>query len=376
MEDQSNISEVSVALAARSYTIYIGEHLTPQVIDYLKSQYAGKSLYILTDDIVCDLYAVALRGQLKQHGFEKCYLHAVPSGEKSKSVESYAACLSWLAANGAKRDSLIIALGGGVVGDLAGFVAASYMRGIDFIQMPTTLLAQVDSSVGGKTAINIAEGKNLVGAFYQPKAVFCDSEVLKTLPEREMRAGYAEIYKYGLLWDAQFMAWLDDGHGAALLAHDQNDVHEAVKRCCEIKAEIVSEDEHEGGVRALLNLGHTFGHALEALCAYDDRLRHGEAVAIGMCLAARFSVRLGLITADDAAHIEAHLKSVGLPTAYADITDAPAINVDDMLSVMAKDKKAHAKGINFIVLKALGTAFITAKYQEDDLKAVLQEFIG
>ncbi len=376
MKDISDINVVDVHLAARSYKIYIGCNLNEQIADFIADYYGDKSLFILCDTSVEELYARPLTEALRAKGVDAPHIYSVPSGEQSKSVHIYADCLSWLAQEGARRDSLIIAVGGGVIGDLAGFVAASYMRGIDFIQVPTTLLAQVDSSVGGKTAINIPEGKNLVGAFYQPKAVFCDSAVLKTLPMRELRAGYAEIYKYGLLWDSAFMAWLEDGHAEALLKHDLHAVHYAVKRCCEIKAEIVSQDEREGGVRALLNLGHTFGHALEALCSYDDRLRHGEAVAIGMCLAARFSAKLGYLSSADVEIIEAHIRRVGLPSQYADIPDAPEITVDDMMKVMAKDKKADAKGINFVVMQALGRTKVTSSYAADDLHNVLHEFLN
>ena len=302
---------VNVALGARSYDIYIENDSLERATRFVASHYAGKSIFIITDQAVRSVCTDELVAAL-QNDFSDIKQFDVPSGEASKSVPMYGEILQWLACEGARRDSLIVAIGGGVVGDLAGFVAASYMRGIDFIQIPTTLLAQVDSSVGGKTAINIAAGKNLVGAFYQPKAVFCSSRALKSLPPREMRAGYAEIYKYGLLWDVSFMLWLHE-NGGRLLAHDAEAVHYAVGRCCEIKAEIVAKDERESGLRALLNLGHTFGHVLETLCEYDDRLRHGEAVSVGMCLAAELSEVMGHISADDTRSVVAHLKSVSLP---------------------------------------------------------------
>jgi 3-dehydroquinate synthase len=364
---------VSVALGERSYDIFIEDDCLGRAAGFVASHYKGRSIFIIADQAVSKICTDDLASAL-HNDFAEVKQFSVPSGEASKSVALYGDILQWLACEGARRDSLIIAVGGGVVGDLAGFVAASYMRGIDFIQIPTTLLAQVDSSVGGKTAINIAAGKNLVGAFYQPKAVFCSSKVLRSLPAREMRAGYAEIYKYGLLWDAGFMHWLHD-NAPRLLAHDADAVHYAVQRCCEIKAEIVAKDERESGLRALLNLGHTFGHVLETLCGYDDRLRHGEAVSIGMCLAADLSAVLGLISDDEKRNVAAHLKSVSLPTSYKDVSNRPETSVDEMMALMLRDKKANASGVTFIVLESLGRAVTNNTVSEADLRDVLARFI-
>jgi 3-dehydroquinate synthase len=364
---------VRVELGARSYDIYIEDDCTARACAFVRNDYAGKSIFVIADQAVNSLCADAVVAALKPD-FDKVELYSVPSGEASKSVDMYGDILQWLACQGARRDSLIIAIGGGVIGDLAGFIAASYMRGVDFIQIPTTLLAQVDSSVGGKTAINIAAGKNLVGAFYQPKAVFCSSSILKSLPVREMRSGYAEIYKYGLLWDAGFMVWLHD-NAARLLAHEADAVHYAVQRCCEIKAEIVAQDERESGLRALLNLGHTFAHVLETLCGYDDRLRHGEAVSIGMCLAAELSEKLGFIDAEDALTVSRHLKSLSMPTSYGDIANRPKTSVDEMVTLMYRDKKASAQGITFIVLERLGKAGCHSNVSENMLRDVLERFI-
>jgi 3-dehydroquinate synthase len=369
-----NPHKVAVSLADRSYEISIGAGLFDEAYDFLASRYSNKSIFVITDQAIISLFAQNFIDGLSNKGPD-ALVYSVPSGEGSKSIKQYWDLLEWLARSGAKRDSLIIALGGGVIGDLAGFVAASYMRGIAFIQIPTTLLAQVDSSVGGKTAVNIPAGKNLVGAFYQPQQVFCDSALLKTLPEREMRAGYAEIYKYGLLWDADFMHWLHE-NGAQLLKHDEAALHYAVKRCCEIKAEIVSKDEKESNIRALLNLGHTFAHALEALCLYDDRLRHGEAVSIGMCMAADLSYTLGHLSQGDVQDVVAHLKSVGLPTGYSDIKNKPEISTEAMLTLMLRDKKANAEGITFIAMERLGKAVVDTQVPEAKLREVLDRFIS
>lgn len=366
--------ELRVDLDARSYDIYIENDCKSRACAFVRSHYAGKSIFVIADQAVDAVCTQDMLAALTDD-FDVVRLFNVPSGEASKSVAMYADILQWLACEGARRDSLIVAIGGGVVGDLAGFVAASYMRGVDFIQMPTTLLAQVDSSVGGKTAINIAAGKNLVGAFYQPKAVFCSSAALTSLPAREMRSGYAEIYKYGLLWDVDFMAWLHE-NAARILAHDADAVHYAVQRCCEIKAEIVAQDERESGLRALLNLGHTFAHVLEALCGYDDRLRHGEAVSIGLCIAADLSAQLGLISEDDSANVAQHLKSLSMPTTYTDITDRPEMKVDEMVALMYRDKKANAQGITFVVLERLGKAVCNNEITEEMLRDVLGRFIA
>jgi len=266
---------------------------------------------------------------------------------------------------------MVIALGGGVIGDLTGFAASILRRGVDFIQIPTTLLAQVDSSVGGKTGINSSHGKNLIGAFHQPRAVLIDIALLDTLPRRELAAGYAEVAKYGLLGDAPFFSWLET-NAPSLFAGDAQSRIKAITKSCEMKASIVVEDETETGVRALLNLGHTFGHALEAATGYSSRLLHGEAVSIGMAQAFRFSERQGLCSKGDAARVERHLRAVGLPTRLSDIPGnlpAPA----KLLEIMRQDKKAVSGKLTFILVRSIGAAFITRDVAEKDVLAFLAE---
>jgi 3-dehydroquinate synthase len=270
---------------------------------------------------------------------------------------------------GVERGGLIVALGGGVIGDLTGFAAGILKRGVDFAQIPTTLLAQVDSSVGGKTAINTRQGKNLLGLFYQPRLVIADTDTMSTLPPRELRAGYAEVAKYGALGDADFFAWLEK-NGPKVIEKDQSSSIHAVAHSCRMKADIVARDEREAGDRALLNLGHTFGHALEAATGYSDRLLHGEGVAVGMALAFRLSVRLGLCPADDAARLEAHLKAVGLPSSIAEIPgERPS--PDLLLEHMAHDKKASGGRLVFILARGLGKAFVTKDVPVDAVRDIL-----
>ena len=278
------------------------------------AQFPGRTFRIVTDAAVAAHYLAPLQQALGKTGLQSRQPVILPSGEATKSFARFEAVCEALLASKIDRRTMLIALGGGVIGDLAGFVAASLLRGLDFIQMPTTLLAQVDSSVGGKTGINTQAGKNLVGAFHQPRLVLADLDSLATLPRREMLAGYAEVIKYGLIIDAPFFAALEK-NGPALLAGDQAAQLTAVQRSCALKAAIVGRDPHEHGERALLNLGHTFGHALEALLGYDGRLLHGEGVAIGMILALDLSVRLGLCPADELARVRAHYAAVGLPGA-------------------------------------------------------------
>jgi shikimate kinase / 3-dehydroquinate synthase len=295
----------------------------------------------------------------------------VAAGEKSKSFETYAHVCDALLAARLERGDAVIALGGGVIGDLAGFAAATVRRGMRLIQMPTTLLAQVDSSVGGKTGINSVHGKNLVGAFHQPVLVIADTAALETLPRREFRAGYAEVIKYGLLGDAAFFTWLEaDWQG--VFAGGAQRIH-AISTSCKAKAAIVGRDEYEAGERALLNLGHTFGHALERVTAYDtERLVHGEAVAIGMACAFRFSARRGLCPAEDAARVEAHLKAVRLPVHMSAIPgfDATAAAI---LDAMYQDKKVVQGALTFVLARAIGDCFIAKTIEPNDVRAFLQD---
>jgi 3-dehydroquinate synthase len=273
-----------------------------------------------------------------------------------------------------ERRDVVVALGGGVIGDLAGFAAAVLRRGVRFVQIPTSLLAQVDSSVGGKTGINSVHGKNLIGAFHQPALVLADTALLDTLPARDFRAGYAEVVKYGALGDADFFAWLE-ANGPALAAGDALARAHAVRRSCEMKAAIVVRDETEQGERALLNLGHTFGHALEAATGYSDRLLHGEGVAIGLALAAQLSARLDLCAQEEPSRVVAHLRAMGLPAALADVPgDLP--DADGLLALMAQDKKVEAGRARFVLLHRLGAAFVSADVPPEAVRALLAEELG
>jgi len=295
----------------------------------------------------------------------------LPPGESSKSFTQLAALCDRLLAAGIERRDRIIALGGGVIGDLAGFAAAILRRGVDFIQMPTSLLAQVDSSVGGKTGINSAHGKNLIGAFHQPVAVITDISLLDTLPERELAAGYAEVAKYGLLGDRDFFEWLEGGAAAIMRGDSQARIH-AIRKSCEAKARIVAEDETETGVRALLNLGHTFGHALEAATGYSQRLLHGEGVAIGMVQAFRFSERRGLCAPGTAERVARHLGSAGLPVHASEIPGVlPPPSA--LLDFMRQDKKAQAGKLTFILARGIGEAFIARDVADADVIEFLNE---
>ena len=340
--------ELNVQLAERSYPIRIGSGLLR----------AGCEMHgpvmLVSDSHVGPLYAEAVKAAI---GRPDCPVWLMPAGEQEKNLSRFCELLEAMAAHRLTRDSTVLALGGGVVGDLAGFAAACYMRGIAFVQIPTSLLAMVDSSVGGKTAVDLGAGKNLVGAFHQPKAVWIDTDVLATLPAREYRAGLAEVVKYGALGDATFFAWLES-HAPALAAGEPQALAEAITRCCAQKAGIVARDETEQGERALLNFGHTFGHALEVLLDYRA-LVHGEAVAIGMQLAADYSSRLGLAPAADAERLRALLQAFGLPVTVPDGLRAP-----DILDRMRLDKKALHGRLRLILWHGIGQAFIA-----DDIDA-------
>jgi 3-dehydroquinate synthase len=294
----------------------------------------------------------------------------LPAGEQTKDIAHFEKLLNEILGRGIERDTSLLALGGGVVGDITGFAAACALRGIDFVQAPTTLLAQVDSSVGGKTGINSPHGKNLIGAFHQPRLVLADSRVLRTLPRREMLAGYAEVVKYGLIAEETFFAWLE-GHGADLIDGDPAIIRHAVVASCKAKAAIVAEDEKERGARALLNLGHTFGHALEAETGFGGTLLHGEAVAIGMAMAFDMSVRLGLCPVEDAARVRRHLGAVGLPTG-TNFTNSIVWSPKRLIGHMAKDKKVTGGQLTFILARGIGKAFVTRDVPEGELAAFME----
>jgi 3-dehydroquinate synthase len=363
-------ASVAVDLGARSYDIAIGEGLIKEAGRRLRPLLKRPLTAIVTDETVAKLHLDTLRASLADAGIESKTI-VLPAGEATKSYRHLAETCDGLLAAGIERRDMVIALGGGVIGDLAGFAAAVLRRGVDFIQIPTTLLAQVDSSVGGKTGINSAHGKNLIGAFHQPRAVLIDIALLDTLPRRELAAGYAEVAKYGLLGDAPFFTWLEN-HATSIFSGDAQARIKAITRSCEMKARIVAEDETETGVRALLNLGHTFGHALEAATGYSSRLLHGEGVSIGMAQAFRFSERLSLIAKGQAARVETHLRAVGLPTRIADI-DGTLPEPRKLLEIMRQDKKAVAGKLAFILVRGIGDAFIARDVEEKDVLAFLAE---
>ena len=346
---------VRVDLAGRGYDIWIGPGLIGQAGAHIGPLLARPATVIVTDETVAGLHLEALKAGLAAEGIGAEAIVLAP-GEATKSMAELTGLLERLLALKVERDDLIVALGGGVIGDLAGFAAAVLRRGVDFVQVPTTLLAQVDSSVGGKTGVNAAHGKNLIGAFHQPRLVLADTYVLETLPDREFLAGYAEVAKYGLLGDAKFFEWLEK-NAADMLAGDQAARIHAVRRCCEMKAGIVARDEHERGERALLNLGHTFGHALEAVTGYSARLLHGEAVAIGLALAFETSARMGLCAQECPSRVRAHLAAMGMKTDLADIAgDLP--DADGLMALMAQDKKVRQGRLTFILARGIGEAFV------------------
>ena len=357
------MQRLEVGLGARSYPILVGEGLIDRADVF--ERVPGGAVLVVTNEVVAPLYLERVRGALGSRRVESVVL---PDGERHKTLDAVARVIDALVAARVNRDGCVVALGGGVVGDVAGFAAACYQRGIDYVQVPTTLLAQVDSSVGGKTGVNHPGGKNLVGAFHQPRAVIADTGTLCTLPERELRAGYAEVLKYGLALDAGFLQWLE-AHGQAVLALEPAAVAQAVRRCCELKAAVVAEDEREHGRRALLNFGHTFGHAIEAAEGYGAWL-HGEAVATGMVMAADLSRRLGWIAAGDAERARALVARAGLPVV------APRIGAARARELMGLDKKVLGGRIRLVLLRAPGVAVVTGEYDDDALSATLAAGFG
>ncbi|MEJ0025590.1 MAG: 3-dehydroquinate synthase [Rhizomicrobium sp.] len=358
---------LTVSLAERSYPIHIGPGLLSRAGELLKP-FARGPLPVVTDSHLGEMHLAALLDVLGHAGLDARPIVLEP-GEATKSFVGLETLTNALLHTGVDRSGLVVAFGGGVIGDLTGFAAGVLKRGVAFAQIPTTLLAQVDSSVGGKTAINTQAGKNLVGLFHQPRIVIADTDVLASLPRRELLAGYAEVAKYGALGDAAFFEWLE-ANGARALGGDSNAMVHAVAHSCRMKADIVARDERETGDRALLNLGHTFGHALEAATGFSGRLLHGEGVAIGMALAFRLSVELGLCSGQDAERFARHLKAVGLPSSIADIPD-PRPDVETLLEHMAHDKKVKDGRVTFILLKRIGEAFVTADVPLAAVRAML-----
>lgn len=370
----SESETVRVELGDRSYDIVIGDGVLARAGALISEIHGDSPLVIVTDETVAGLHLETLIHALDDAGIAHQTI-TLPPGEQTKDFKHLESLLDRLLSIGIDRSSKLVALGGGVIGDITGFAAAIALRGIDFIQVPTTLLAQVDSSVGGKTAIDTPQGKNLVGAFHQPRLVLADVGVLDTLPQRELLAGYAEIVKYGLIDDAEFFEWLE-GQGAALIAGDRPARRRAVVRSCEAKAKIVAEDEREADRRALLNFGHTFGHALEAETAFGDILLHGEAVAIGMGLAFDLSVGLGHCPAADADRVRRHFTAVGLEADMRAVGQGVEWAPDRLLAHMAKDKKTMAGRKTFILARRIGEAFVSRDVEDAQVLSLLTEASG
>jgi len=363
---------VTVDLGARSYDIVIGSGVLSQLGARLKAITTSDRVAVVTDENVHALHGAAIADALSDF---RTHMIVRPAGEAQKSMAGLDAVLDSLFRAGFDRSDTVLAFGGGVMGDLSGFAASVYKRGANFVQVPTTLLAQVDSSVGGKTAINNAYGKNLVGAFYQPRLVLIDTDLLATLPERQVKAGYAEVVKYGLIDRPDFFETLDGGHNAGLggrvLALEPDALREAISISCSSKADVVAQDEREGGRRALLNLGHTFAHALELTAGYDGDLLHGEAVSAGMDMAFEFSARLGLCPPDQAARVHDHLARLGMPT-RADMGRFLS-DPDALLSHMRQDKKNEGGRITLILVRGIGQSFIEKTVPEADLLSYLKD---
>ncbi|HYA07360.1 MAG TPA: 3-dehydroquinate synthase [Xanthobacteraceae bacterium] len=366
---------VNVALGARGYDIVIGRGVIASLGARIAALRPGAKAFIVTDDNVARYVLGDAEAALAKAGIAANRV-IVPAGEASKSYRVFEQVCEAIIASHIERGDLVVALGGGVIGDLAGFAAAVVRRGLDYVQVPTTLLAQVDSSVGGKTAIDSARGKNLIGAFHQPVLVLADTALLDTLPEREFRAGYAEVAKYGLIGDAAFFGWLEANWREIFSGANSSGSfarEHAVAVSCRAKAAIVGRDERETGERALLNLGHTFGHALEAACGFSDRLLHGEAIAVGMALAFDFSARRqGLVPKEEAARVARHLADVGLPTRIKDVA-GPLPAVDQLMELIAQDKKVRRGMLTFILVRGIGSAFVEAGVDQREVRAFLSE---
>jgi 3-dehydroquinate synthase len=363
---------VPVVLGDRSYDILIGSGLAQRCGSEIARRMPGVRAAVVTDETVASFHLRTVLGSLREGGIDATAV-ILPAGEKTKSFGHLETAISAILDARLERGDLVIALGGGVIGDLAGFAAGIVRRGMKFVQMPTSLLAQVDSSVGGKTAINTGHGKNLVGLFYQPQLVLADTEVLDTLSQREFRAGYAEVAKYGLIDRPAFFDWLE-ANWQGVFSGGAERVH-AIAEACRAKADVVARDEFETGDRALLNLGHTFGHALETATGYDSaRLVHGEGVAIGMCLAHRFSARLNQAPVEDFERVERHLRAVGLPVSVADIPgELPS--AEAMLGYIKQDKKVSRGTLTFILTRGIGQSYIARDVPESVVLSFLEEVL-
>ena len=371
---ETGLKKVNVSLPGSgspniSYDIHIGAGLLRSCAPFLSPLLKRPFVAIVTDENVAQAHLESLTQTLDSAGISHV-TKIMPPGEASKSFTGLETLVDWLLDNKVERQDMVIALGGGVIGDLTGFAASTLRRGVRFTQIPTTLLAQVDSSVGGKTGINVPQGKNLVGAFHQPSLVLADLDVLQTLPDREFRAGYAEIVKYAAICDRPFFDWLENNL-VALKNRDSQALSYAIAKSCQTKADIVAQDEKEHGARALLNLGHTFAHAYENLTGYSDNLLHGEAVGLGMAQAARLSVDLGLCPETDAQALVNHLASAGLPISQTDVKGGP-FEATNLVNAMAQDKKVSQGVMTFILMKAIGKAFITNDVSAKQITTFLQ----
>jgi 3-dehydroquinate synthase len=369
----SSPSRLSVELDSRSYDVLIGPGLIAEAGIHIRAVSRAPRVFVVSDAQVARLHLPILAESLSRAGIAHEAI-LLPPGEATKDFAHLARLTQDLLSRRIERNTLLVAFGGGVVGDLVGFAASILLRGIDFVQIPTTLLAQVDSSVGGKTGINTPQGKNLVGSFHQPRLVLADLDALSTLPRRELLAGYAEVVKYGLIEDAAFFAWLE-GHGAALIDGEIEARRRAVATACAAKAGIVAADERETGRRVLLNLGHTFGHALEAECGYGEELLHGEAVAIGMVMAFDLSARLGLCHAADGARVARHLASVGLPTGLESLPQR-RFTAERLIEHMRRDKKVAGERIAFVLARGIGQAFLAREVDLREVEALLTEAVA
>lgn len=370
----SSVATIHVALGERSYDVVVGSGLVADAGRHLKPVLARPAVAIVTDANVAKLHLPALQAALTRDGIAVAATVVLPPGEATKDVPYLMQVLDELLAARIERTDTVLALGGGVIGDLTGFAASVLRRGVAVAQIPTSLLAQVDASIGGKTGIDTRFGKNLIGTFHQPRIVLADVGVLGTLPQRELLAGYAEVVKYGLLGDARFFDWLET-NGASVMQGDAAARTYAVLASARMKAEIVAGDERESGRRALLNLGHTFGHALEAELGYDNRLLHGEAVACGMVMAFDLSVRMGLCPAPDAERVRRHLRAVGLPTGLPGEAPDGGWNPRRLLEHMRQDKKVSGGTLTFILVRGIGKSFVSREVTEADVLSVLDSVL-
>lgn len=365
---------LTIDLDARAYDVFIGSGLLYRFADFLPFEAEDRRFFLICDQNT-QSYAKIVRHALSADGAAKAEIFVLPAGEGSKSWESAQRILEWLLQNKVERSSCLVAVGGGVIGDISGFCASVVLRGIAYIQVPTTLLAQVDSSVGGKTGLNMAQGKNMVGSFHQPAAVIADLDTLQDLPRRQILAGFAEIVKMALLGDSGFFHWLE-ANAFSALEGDKSVLLQAIKTSVRAKARIVEADEREQGARALLNLGHTFAHALETATGFDGRLLHGEAVAIGLAMAFDLSVRRGLCAREDYQRVEEHLSALGLPVRAAMISPSLNAGPQELLAIMQQDKKAQNGKMRLILASAIGAAHIAEDVDESAVLAVLKDSLG